>query len=146
MSIRSAVTRPRSVTITLLGGLLLGGWNVGRAIVLGRQSRLLLTFDIDPDPRLRLIIAVIWALLFWGVAFALWRRRPFTRWAVPLLIFLYTVYEVGLIAFFAQSPLAQLRWPVTAVAYLVVILFTYWALNRSAVITYFDIGGKESGD
>ncbi len=102
-------------------------------IALYQQSSYLLSLDIKPDPRLRLIIALIWALLFGGLTIALWLKRPYIRWAIPLALSCYAVYEIMLRAFFVQVPSSRLSWLGQITFYLLIILFAYWALNRPAM-------------
>lgn len=126
----SSPKRSYSVTITLVGVFGFGIWNIGRVIALYQQTPYLLSLDIKPDPRLRLIVALIWALLFGGMTIALWLKRPFTRWAIPLTLSCYAVYEIILRALFVQVPSSRLSWLGQITFYLLIILFTYWALNR----------------
>lgn len=137
MSVYLAPNRPRSVTITLWGVFLLGVWNVARAIALVQQSAVLLTLDVQPDPRLHLIMALVWAIAFLALAFALWQKQPFARQAIPLLLLLYALYELSLLVIFVQSPLARRSWLLNTLAYIETILFAHWALNRSAAQAYF---------
>ena len=96
-------TRPRSVTLTIWGVFLLGGWNCGRLFATGLKYRLLTTFSTTPTPLFRLVMALLWMLLLWSVALALWQRRPFTRYVVPSLLIIYTIYELALLLIFARS-------------------------------------------
>ncbi|HEX6383653.1 MAG TPA: hypothetical protein VF177_03185 [Anaerolineae bacterium] len=137
MSLPTAAKRPLSVTLTLWGVFLLGVWNIGRAIALGRQSSILLALGATPDPRLRLVIAVFWGLLFLGLALALWRRRSFTRQAVPISLLLYTLYRLSLLLFFTQVPVNWQAWLPQSMMYVGVIVFAQWALNRAGAKTYF---------
>lgn len=133
----SSPKRPYSVTITLLGVFGLGVWNSGRVIALYQQSPYLISLDIRPDPRLRLIAALIWALLFGGLTIALWLKRPFTRWAIPLTLSCYAVYEIILRAFFVQIPSSGPSWIGIVTFYLLIIMFAYWALNRPIMRSKF---------
>ncbi len=137
MSAIIALARPRTVTITLWGVFILGAWNVGRALTLGQQSRLLLEFGVVPDPRWRLIIALMWSSLFWGLTILLKRKRPITRQAIPLLILVYALFELGFLFFFAQAMPARRAWLVNMVFYGILFLFVSWALNRPAAKVYF---------
>lgn len=130
-------TRPRSVTLTFWGVFLLGGWNCGRLLVLGLNYRLLATFPTIPTPFFRLMMALVWMLLFWAAALVLWQRRPFIRRAIPSMLFIYAVYELSLLLIFAQAGPARSSWRVNALFYVVIIVFSYWALNRTAVTAYF---------
>ena len=133
----AAPTRPRSVTLTLWVVFLFGMWNAGRVIVLSLNIRTLATFNTTPAPWLRLIIALGWVLLFGAAVIALRQRRPFARRVIPYLFIAYAVYELGLLLIFAQSPTARRSWLGNFLFYGFIILFSVWALNRTAVKTYF---------
>jgi hypothetical protein len=138
-------TRPQRVTILLWAVFLYGVWNVGRAVALGRQLSVLAGWGAQPDPRLRLAFALIWIILFWAAAVALWRRRPFTRRAIPLLLLIVTVYELSLNGVFAQSPLARHNLALNAGFYAATILYSVWALGSAATIPYWGQPDKEEG-
>jgi len=131
--------RPRSVTMTLWAVFLLGGWNGGRALAVGLNYRTLAAFHAIPAPQVRLGIALVWAVLFLGMALALWQRRPFTRTAIPMLLSLYALVELGTLIFMAQSPSARQSWLINSLFYLFLILFSVWGLNRTAVKTYYEV-------
>ncbi len=129
--------RPRSVTMTLWAVFLLGGWNGGRAFAIGLNYRTLAAFQSIPAPFVRLSVALVWTFLFWGLAGALWRRRPFTRTAIPLFLILYALTELSALIFFVQSPSAQQSWRINSLFYLALILFSVWGVRRTAVKNYF---------
>ena len=87
-------------------------------------------------------IALSWAVLYFFLGMNLWRRRPYTRRAIPLLLLLDAIYEFILLIFFIQAPASRASWPVKVVFHLLSISFTYWALNRPAVINYFASSDK----
>ncbi len=129
--------RPRSVTLIVWGVFLLGGWNCGRLITISLNYRLLATFSTTPTPFFRLMLALVWMLLLWAAALALWQRRPFTRRAIPFILFVYAVYELGILLIFTQAGPARSGWLINTLFYLFITLFSYWALNRTAVTSYF---------
>lgn len=129
--------RPRAVTITLWGVFLLGGWNTGRAIAIAQQMSMLLALEIIPDPRIRLIIALVWALIFFGLTIALRRGRPRTRQTIPISLLLYGLIELGLLLIFVQAPGARRSWMLNSITYGGMTAFAYWALNRLAATSYF---------
>lgn len=129
--------RPRSVTLLALGVFTLGVVNIWRVLVLMGQLDLLQGLGAAVDPRIRLILAFVWALLFLEAAILLWRRRPISRLIIPLLLTLYAVYHFGLTFFFVQSPVARQGWPFDLLIYTLAILFSCWALNRRGVQPYF---------
>lgn len=137
------LSRPHTVTIAIWGVFLIGAWNAGRALSLGRQLELFLAWEISPDPRLRLIVALVWMALFWGATIAIRLRRPGTGRSVPILMALYGLYELGLLSFFVHAPVARSAWLVNTLFYLACLLFLAWALNRPAARNYFreDNGG-----
>ena len=128
--------RPRSVTLTFWGVFLLGGWNGGRLLAIGANYRLLAAFSTTPSPLFLLLMALVWMLLLWAAALALWQKRPFTRRGIPSLLFVYAVYELILLLF-AQTEPARSGWLINILFYLFIVLFSYWVLNRTAVKPYF---------
>jgi len=134
--------RPWPVTITLVGVILIGMWYAGQLFALTRQYSLLLTLNVTPDPRLRLIIAAIWIMLFWGAGIALRCRKPFTLWFIPLLLSLVALYELALLGLFVRIPESGQGWLIRIWLYAAVILFAAWSLNRSAAKLYF---GRSTG-
>ncbi len=136
MSGFTAPNRPRSVTITIWSVIFLGTWNLGRAIAIGQQLNLQDVLNLQPDPRLRLAAAILFTLLFFGLTWQLWLKRPFTRKAIPLTIAGYTVYETAVWLLFAQPPRNWSLWLLASLILTVDSLFTWWALRR-ATHTYF---------
>lgn len=136
MSVPFAPNRPRSVTITFWGVIFFGVWNLGRAVALGLELNLQQTLNIQPDPRLRLAAAGLFAILFLGLAGNLWWKRPFTIKAIPLTIVCYTVYETAVWLLFTQPPRNWSLWLLTSLFLIGSILFTRWSLQR-AIQTYF---------
>ena len=137
MSLPTVPKRPLTVTLTLWGVFLLGVWNAVRAIAWARQSSILLALGATPDPRLQLAVAVVWTLVFLGLAVALWRNRPFVRRAVPVFLTLYAVYRLSLPLFFTQVPLNCQGWFVRLLIYLAAIMYAQWALNRAGAKSSF---------
>ena len=129
--------RPRSVTLTFWGVFLLGGWNCGRLLVTSLNYRLLATITTAPTPFFRLMMALVWMLILWTAGLILWQRRPFIRRVIPSILFTYAVYELGLLLIFAQAGPARSGWLVNSLFYLSITAFSYWALNRTAVTSYF---------
>lgn len=136
--------RPRSVTIILWGVFLFGVWNVGRALALYQQMDLLLELALRPDPRLRLIMALVWGLAFFSLWWLLRQKRPFSRTLIPIILSLYSLYELGLSAFFGQSRLSPQTIWLNAAFYLLLVGWTTWALNRkTAVCHYFNLSEED---
>ena len=128
-------TRPRSVTLTGWGVLLVGLVNIWRSASLFRQLELLLELDVTPDPRLRLVIAVAWSLFFCVLAVAIYRHFRMVRCAVPVGLFLYTIYRMVLVYISSADTSFDRMWLNLAVSG-AAILFSIWALNRSEAIEY----------
>ena len=116
---------------------------MGRVVAIVQQSNVLIELNNKIDPRIRLLIALVWALWFGGMMVALRQQRPFTRRTIPITLLLYAVSELSLTISFAQNQPAQSSWLLDGLFYLVLIVFSYWALNRTAVTPYFE---KESRD
>ena len=138
MSGFSAPKRPRTVTIAIWSVIFFGTWNLGRAIAIGQQLNLQTVLNLEPDPRLRLAAAVLFTFLFFGLAWQLWQRRPFTINGIPFTITGYTVYETAVWLLFAQPPRNWSLWLISIFFLLGSILFTWWALKR-ATQTYFSL-------
>jgi hypothetical protein len=133
-----APTRPRSVTLIAAGVLLLGLANIYRAAVLYQQTELQLDLGVSVDPRIRLIIALIWSAVMIALSISLMIRKPWSRILVPLLLLLYGIYRVVLIALFAGSEYAQDSQIPTILFYGVVVAFCSWALSRKPAQAYFE--------
>lgn len=125
------------ITLVLLLLIFLGALQIARVVALSEQSALLLELQVKPDPRIRLIAAAGWTVLFWAAAIALWRRIPITRVLAPLLLVCYSLYELVVLALYAQVPISEQRWILYSIIGAVFTLFCYWALNRSAARSYY---------
>jgi hypothetical protein len=132
--------QPVSVTITAWLVFLLGIANVWRAAGLARQSDMLLSLGSTFDPRLRLGLALMWALLFAAALFVLWRRWALARLITPALALLYGLYQLGLIGLFYRSEAARRGWLASAGLYLALFGLTTWLLNRRGTRRYFRVG------
>ena len=98
-----------------------------------------LELELTPDPRLRLILASIWAILFVAAAVALRRRWPPVRVIIPILLLIYGLYRVGLLVAFAQTEDSRGGWPVLAVSFAIATLLAAWVLNRKSIRSYFGL-------
>jgi hypothetical protein len=130
--------RPLSVTLVILGVLLIGLANGWRALGLVRQSSLLLKLGATPDPRLCAVSALAWAILFVGLSFALWRRKRYTRWVVPIVLLLYGLHQLFLPGVCAQANQAESRSPVIIFMVAAALLFVALALNSGSGRTFFE--------
>ncbi len=138
MSGFSTPKRPLTVTITFWSVIFLGTWNLGRAIAIGQQLNLQNVLTLEPDPRLRLVAAGIFTVLFFMLAWQLWRKRPFTIRAIPITISWFTVYETAVWLIFSQPPRNWSLWGISSTLLIGSILFTWWTLRRTAQ-TYFSL-------
>jgi hypothetical protein len=129
--------RPRSVTLIAWGVLLLGLLNGWRALGLLRQRSLLEELGVIPNPVVASLIALLWAALFVVLAVVVWQGRPVTRLLVPVILLIYALYQLLLIALFAQSGRSRGDLLGNAGIYAVVLLITTWALNRRSARVFF---------
>lgn len=84
-----------------------------------------------------MVMGTVWAVMFIGLAGAIWRKRPFTRYTTPLALLLYGTYELTLLNLYAH-PLTQWQnWPINTLFYIFITLFTAWELNRSRSRHYY---------
>lgn len=128
---------PRSVSLTLWALVLSGCTNLWRAVALARQSPVLAELEATLSPIVRLLIALLWAIVFAILASLLWQRRAAARWIVPLAVLAYGAYQLGLIVFFFVSPAAQTGWQAVLVFYAGFSLLCYWALNRRGAASFW---------
>lgn len=135
--------RPRTISLILWALILLGLWEAGRVVALGRQFRLLLELSVQPDPRVQIVLAVAWVVLFWGTAVALWRKKAFTRWFVPGVMLLFVSYHVALAALFVQSPGDNQQRLADVLLATAAVLFPAWALNRKTATAYYTEEGQQ---
>lgn len=130
-------SRPFSVTLVTWGVFIIGLANVWRAVALFQQSGLLLELGVSFDPRVRMLVALVWALIFILMFVASWRRLTVSRFLTPLLLFLYAVYEVGFSGLFAQSTVSRDGIQASVILYGIAVLFSAWALNHKSARRYF---------
>ncbi|MFQ5421078.1 MAG: hypothetical protein ACE5EY_12035 [Anaerolineae bacterium] len=102
-----------------------------------KESRLLLALAAAPDPRIRIGLALLWTVLFWVLAAALWWRRPFSRRAIPILLTIYALVEGGQQLLFTQVPGNWQARLFTGMLFILVIIAVRWALTRPAAQSYF---------
>lgn len=129
--------RPRRVTILAGGVFTLGLVNGWRAGSLAAQYPWLSSLPITLDPRLRFMMAALWALVFLAVAVALWRGRTRGRTAVPLALTVYALYRWLLLAFYVVSPVARARWPALLAAHGAGLVFSLWVVHSAAGRAFF---------
>lgn len=121
--------RPFPIRIVLwsLGGLVV--WNIGRAIAIWLQLISLADLHQSADPRMRLALSLVWAILFMTALASLRRGYSASRLLVSLLIGLFGVYELGMmIAYATVSPAA-----LVVIVYGAFFMFSLWALWRPAI-------------
>jgi len=111
--------------------------NVWRAVALFRQSNLLLDLGVSLDPRLRMFVALIWAIVFVSISLSIWKRWKAARFVTPILLILYTGYQLGLARFFSQTFKVNDNWQIDIVLYAATLIFATWALNHKEARHYF---------
>ena len=129
-------TRPRSVTLIGWGVLLVGLANIWRTAGLIRQIDLLRALNVTPDPMLHLVFSITWAGLFVLLALAIWHRKAMVRWSVPLALIFYVLYRLGISMLSAANEGFESYW-LWLLAFIALILFSIWALNRPPGAVYF---------
>lgn len=126
MSESPVPTRPLAKRVVLWGLMLLALWNLGRAAVLYRQAGWVSSVEVIPDPRLRMVLASAWAIIFLAATWVLLNRSCRNWRAIPLLMTLFGVYELGMMIAFATEPPA----PLLVLAYAAFVCFVVWVLWR----------------
>lgn len=114
--------------------MLLGLWNGARVFVLWRQLTWLASLNMESSVQLLIGLSFVWALLFAGVAVAIRRGLPWSRWAVPALLLMYASSELALPWLSGSRELAPMR----LLSYVVLIGISWWLLNRPPAKVYFD--------
>jgi hypothetical protein len=130
--------RPFSVTLVALGVLLFGLANGWRALGLVRQSGLLLELGATPDPRLCAAVSAVWAILFVGLAIAIWRRKRYTRLVAPGLLLAFGIYQFVLTNPCVLAGQSHNEWPAIVYIYAVAFVFVLVVLNVGPGRHYYD--------
>lgn len=125
----SAPRRPLSLTITFLGIFLLAVWNLWRAWIVAQQSALLVEIGVTLDPRLRLVLALVWGLIFLWLAVALWQRRKVARILLPATVLLYGGYHL-LLLLFTPAPAARQGWALQLLFLIAAAGWSLWVSRR----------------
>ena len=133
-----AMKRPFFVTLIMWGVLFLGGWNAMRVAALLHQNNLLQEQAISPSLTFQLVMGIVWAVMFVGLAGAIWGKRPFSRYVTPLALFLYGTTELTILNLYANSLTQWQNWLTNSLFYISITLFTAWGLNRSRSHHYYD--------
>lgn len=135
MSVHLSAKRPFAVTLVLWGVILFGVWNLGRAITLYQQLDVLLNLNIHVDPRMRLVIASFWVILFFWLAWELRKRKLFCQRAIPAALFFFALSDLILYAFVPTA--VKNPWWLPGLFFTIIILFSLWALNNLRAKHYF---------
>lgn len=129
--------RPVNVTIITAVVFLIGVWNIWRVFALVQSTPQLQNLSIRPDPRIRLLFALGWAILFLLLAVGLHFRFRQTRRAIPFGLALYAVYNLLLLALFVQSAYVRQTWLLQFVGYVLIVVYTGWVLSRPGLNSYW---------
>lgn len=143
MSAYLAAKRPTSVTLLIWGVILFGGWNGSRAWAWARNRELWQNLSIGSPPAFQIVMALLWAAGFGAAAWFLYRKRPFTQWAVPGLLALYGVYTVGIRLLFVSGPHTLAGIWAMALFFLILIVLSVLILRRAAGQAYFSERSEE---
>lgn len=127
----SAPRRPLSLTITILGIFLLAVWNLWRAWIVAQQSALLMEIGVTLDPRLRLALALAWALIFLLLTVGLWQQREVARILLPATVLLYGGYHLFLLLF-TPAPAARQGWALQLLVLTAAGGWSLWVSLRTA--------------
>ena len=135
MSAYLPAKRPLTVTLILWGVILFGIWNLGRAVTLYQQLDVLLTLNIILDPRIRLVMACGWMMIFFWLARAVWKKKPYSLIAIPIVLVCYALNDFFLQQF---APIAtNLNGLMRSLFFIAIIILIYGMLNRPQTKQYF---------
>lgn len=129
--------RPKSVTLVAGSVFIIGLANIWRAVALARRSDVLLELGAAFDPRVRLAVAMLWAVVMLGLAIVWWWSvggwiRPILPRLTPVLLLAYVLYQTAQTILFTGSlpnPLVALLAPAAVVG-------VAWAVHRPDVRRY----------
>jgi len=79
----------------------------------------------------------VWAALFWAAAWMLKRKRPSAITIIPLLLFAYGLYTVGIRLIFSPLPFRANGGFVMVLFFVTAVLFAFLALKRAGQRHYF---------
>lgn len=125
----SAPRRPLSLLITIVAIFLLAIWNLWRAAIILRQRPLIEEIGPTLPPEIRLVMAIVWSILFVVLAVALWRRKPTMRIFLPLSVLIYGGYHLFM-TIFMPAPAARETWPLQVIALVAAVVWTGWVGKR----------------
>jgi uncharacterized membrane protein len=112
--------------------------NVWLAYGLWQQMGLLTEREASFAPGVRLVVALIWALIFLGLAAGAWRRVRPVRYLIPLSLLLFALYNAGALTLLGQLAYARQGVPLLLTAYATGTVLAGWVLNRPVARRYFD--------
>ncbi|MBX3060007.1 MAG: hypothetical protein KF770_26425 [Anaerolineae bacterium] len=110
---------------------------MSKALLLIQNRPLLDPLAIRPAPLWQAVWALAWAVLFFGAAWLLRRRRPSAQIIIPLLLFLFGLYTIGLRLIFSPLPFATQGGLVITLFFAVVVILSFWGLRRAGRRHYF---------
>ena len=129
MGLASGSSRSLAWTVLRWAIVFLGLWNLGRAFIIGRQLDWLVGLTLSVDPRVRLVIASAWGVLFLATGLFLGRRTWVQR-AAPFLIAGFGITELIMTSRFASD--SPVLFPV--LAYGVFVAWSFWVLWPHAAV------------
>lgn len=135
MSAHLPAKRPLTVTLALWGVILFGVWNGGRAVTLYLQLEVLLNLNIHLDPRIRLALACSWTIIFFWLAWALSKKKPFCRFGIPLAVVGLGLSDLLLQLFVPTAVTSD--WLLNSFFFVIIPLLFYGALNSSRAQAFF---------
>jgi hypothetical protein len=134
--------RPRVVVITFWLAILLSTWQAGRLFALWEQTGLLLTLRTIFDPRITMLTAAIWALIFLAIALAIWNRKSLVRWLFPFTLTLFALVDLFILRLLGRLDAEMQDVAPRLLLYGSLILFVAGSLNWSGARLYF--AGQET--
>lgn len=128
--------RPLSVTFLAVGVFIFGLGQLWQAGAIYGHTAVLTTLPNTLNPHLRLIAALLWALLAFTLSLTLWRGWAPTRWLIPLAGSAFLLYHLSLITI-STSIMAQRGWTGNLLLGSSLLLLTSFILHRPAARPFF---------
>jgi len=152
---KPALKRPGSVTILVLGVLIITVLNLTRLVLSLKYWDFLAPWP-GISPLYVALTGLIWTLAGLPLIWGLWRAKSWAPRLMQAVALTYALYywleQVFLIdhpvsgAVEAKRALLPVNWPFAAVVTAICLAFMAWTLNRPKVKAYFGASGEATPD
>ncbi len=136
MSPSTKATRPLSVTFLAVGVFIFGAVQLWQAGAIYNQMVVLASLPTLFPPSWRIVAALLWAVMAFVLATAVWRGWSPARWLIPLAGSVFLIYHLTLIAT-SVSIMAQRGWTGNLLLGSGLLLLISFILHRPTARPFF---------